>query len=32
VLLRLLLEAVWQIPCFRLHFRRDAGFWQVVAA
>jgi hypothetical protein len=32
VLLRLLLEAVRQIPCFRLHFRREAGFWQVIAA
>jgi hypothetical protein len=32
VLLRLLLEAVGQIPCFRLHFRRDDGFWQVIAA
>lgn len=31
-LLRLLLEAVRQIPCFRLHFRRDAGFWQVIEA
>jgi hypothetical protein len=31
-LLRLMLEAVRQIPCHRLHFRRDDGFWQVIAA
>ena len=31
-LLQLLLGMVRQIPCYRLHFRRDAGFWTVVAA
>ncbi|MGH9747012.1 MAG: hypothetical protein ACRD59_13000 [Candidatus Acidiferrales bacterium] len=31
-LLRLLLGTVRQIPCYRLHFRRDAGFWKVVTA
>jgi hypothetical protein len=31
-LLRMLLGMVRQIPCYRLHFRRDAGFWKVVAA
>jgi hypothetical protein len=31
-LLKLLLGMVRQIPCYRLHFRRNAGFWRVVAA
>lgn len=31
-LLRLLLEMVERIPRYRLHFRRDDGFWKVVAA
>jgi len=31
-MLRLMLEFVTQVPCYRLHFRRDDGFWKVVAA
>jgi hypothetical protein len=31
-LLRLLLQFAAQVPCYLLHFRRDAGFWKVVAA
>ena len=31
-LLRLLLQFAAQVPCYRLHFRRDDGFWKVVAA
>jgi hypothetical protein len=31
-LLRLLLGFVTQVPCYRLHFRRDDGFWKVIAA
>jgi hypothetical protein len=31
-LLRTLLGMVEQIPCHRLHFRRNAEFWRVVAA
>jgi len=31
-LLRTLLGLVEQIPCHRLHFRRNAEFWRVVAA
>ncbi len=31
-LLRLLLGFVAQVPCYRLHFRRDEGFWKVIAA
>jgi hypothetical protein len=31
-LLRTLLGLVDQIPCHRLHFRRNAEFWRVVAA
>jgi hypothetical protein len=31
-LLRLLLGFVAQVPCQRLHFRRDEGFWKVIAA
>jgi len=32
ILLRTLLGLVDQIPCHRLHFRRNAEFWRVVAA
>jgi hypothetical protein len=31
-MLRLMLQFVTQVPCYRLHFRRDDGFWRVVAA
>lgn len=31
-LLRLLLQFTVQVPCYLLHFRRDDGFWKVVAA
>src|ERR1700746_42299 len=31
-MLRLMFEFVTQVPCYRLHFRRDDGFWKVVAA
>jgi len=31
-LLRLLLGFVGQVPCHRLHFRCDDGFWKVIAA
>ena len=31
-MLRLMLQFVTQVPCYRLHFRRDYGFWNVVAA
>jgi hypothetical protein len=31
-MLRLMLQFVTQVPCYRLHFRRDDGFWKVVAA
>lgn len=31
-LLRLLLQFAAQVPCYLLYFRRDDGFWKVVAA
>ena len=31
-MLRLMLQFVTQVPCHRLHFRRNDGFWKVVAA
>ena len=31
-LLRLLLQFAVQVPCYLLHFRRNDGFWKVVAA
>jgi hypothetical protein len=31
-LLRLLLGFAGQVPCERLHFRRDDAFWKVIAA
>ena len=32
MLLRLLLDMVTRVPSNRLHFRRDDGFWKVIAA
>jgi hypothetical protein len=31
-LLRLMVQFVAQVPCQRLHFRRDDSFWKVIAA